>query len=84
VTKTISTATINAQQVAVASDEATRTVLTQVGSKETPSSDASTRTTVLSEVSTKGHSQPYVFPFSHIRCPMNSFSDEISIFQLDS
>jgi hypothetical protein len=35
VTKTISTATITAQQVAAASDEATRTVLTQVGSKDT-------------------------------------------------
>ncbi|KAF3389230.1 putative glucan 1,3-beta-glucosidase A [Penicillium rolfsii] len=57
VTKTISTATITAQQVAATSDEATHTVMAQVGSKETSASDASTRT-VLTEVSTKGQSQP--------------------------
>lgn len=80
VTKTISTATITAQQVAAASDEAARTVLTQVGSKETFASDASTRT-VLTEVSTKGHSQPYVFPSIRIICLTDSFSDKIAIFQ---
>lgn len=62
VTKTISTATITAQQVAAASDEATRTVLTPIGSKETSASDASTRT-VLTEVSTKGNSKQYVSLF---------------------
>lgn len=70
VTKTISTATITAQQVAATSDEATHTVMTQVGSKETSASDASTRT-VLTEVSTKGHSQPYVFLSIRIRCLMD-------------
>jgi hypothetical protein len=82
VTKTISTATITAQQVATASDEATRTVLTQVGSKETSASDASTRT-VLTEVSTKGNSKPYVFASIHIRCLMDCFSHERSNFQLN-